>query len=75
MDNRGMQTIQNWAPLARFFCLLLINSPLGINSQWISTVANKIADDISRLKKCSNNNQMTHTFCSITPLSDRNTQH
>jgi hypothetical protein len=37
--------------LARFFCSLLINSPLGINSQWISTVANEIADDISRLKK------------------------
>jgi hypothetical protein len=37
--------------LARFFCSLLINSPLGINSQWISTVANEIADNISRLKK------------------------
>ena len=37
--------------LARFFCLLLINSPLGINSQWISTVTNKIADNISCLKK------------------------
>jgi hypothetical protein len=37
--------------LARFFCSLLINSPLGINSQWISTVANEIADDISCLKK------------------------
>jgi hypothetical protein len=37
--------------LARFFCLLLINSPLSINSQWISTVANEIADNISRLKK------------------------
>ena len=37
--------------LARFFCSLLINSPLGTNSQWISTVANKIANDISCLKK------------------------
>ena len=37
--------------LGRFFCSFLINSPLGINSQWISTVDNKIADDISRLKK------------------------
>ncbi len=36
--------------LARFFCLLLINSPLGINSQWISTLHNAIADDISRAK-------------------------
>ena len=37
--------------LGRFFCSFLINSPLGINSQWISTDDNKIADDISRLKK------------------------
>jgi hypothetical protein len=36
--------------LARFFCSLLIDSPLGINSQWISTIDNLIADDISRLK-------------------------
>jgi hypothetical protein len=37
--------------LARFFCSLLINSPLSINSQWISTHENFIADDISCLKK------------------------
>jgi hypothetical protein len=42
--------------LARFFCSLLINMPLGINSQWISTIDNKIADDIPRLKKQSDNN-------------------
>jgi hypothetical protein len=42
--------------LARFFCSLLINSPLGINSQWISTDNNKIADDISCLKKQSDTN-------------------
>ncbi len=41
--------------LARFFCSLLINLPLGINSQWISTINNKIADDISCLKKQSDN--------------------
>jgi hypothetical protein len=39
--------------LAHFFCSLLINLPLGINSQWISTVDNKIADNISHLKKHS----------------------
>jgi hypothetical protein len=33
--------------LAHFFCSLLINSPLGINSQWISMIDNKIADNIS----------------------------
>ena len=36
--------------LARLFCSLLINSPLGINSKWIPTGENYIADDISRLK-------------------------
>jgi hypothetical protein len=42
--------------LAHFFCSLSINSPLGINSQWISMIDNKIADNISRLKKQSDNN-------------------
>ncbi len=42
--------------LARFFCLLSINLPLGINSQWISTINNKVADNISYLKKQSDNN-------------------
>ena len=37
--------------LACFFCSLLINSPLGINSQWISSDENFIADNISCLKK------------------------
>jgi hypothetical protein len=39
--------------LARFFCSFLINSPLDINSQRICTDDNKIADDISCLKKQS----------------------
>jgi hypothetical protein len=42
--------------LACFFCSLLIALPLGINSQWISTINNKIADNISHLKKQSDNN-------------------
>jgi hypothetical protein len=37
--------------LAHFFCLLMINLPLGINSKWISTDDNKIADDISCIKR------------------------
>ncbi len=37
--------------LARFFYSLLIISPLGINSQWISTDDNKIADDSSQIKR------------------------
>ena len=60
--------------LARLFCYLLINSPLDINSQWISTVANEIADDISCLKNCSNNNQIPHTFYLTTFLSNSNTR-
>jgi hypothetical protein len=42
--------------LAHFFCSFLINSPLGINLQWISRIDNKIADNISCLKKQSDNN-------------------
>ena len=42
--------------LSRFYCSLLINLPFGINSQWISTIDNKIADNISCLKKQSDNN-------------------
>jgi hypothetical protein len=42
--------------LAHFFCSLLINSLLGINSQWISTKENVIPDDISCIKKESDNN-------------------
>jgi hypothetical protein len=42
--------------LAPFFCSLLINSPLGINSQWINTDDNKITNDISHLKKQSDTN-------------------
>jgi hypothetical protein len=37
--------------LACFFCSLMINSPLRINSKWISTDDNKIAGDISCIKK------------------------
>jgi hypothetical protein len=42
--------------LSHFFCLLLINLPLGINSQPISAIDNKIADNISCLKKQSDIN-------------------
>jgi hypothetical protein len=44
--------------LARFFCGLLIGSDVGINAKWISTEANKIADEISRVKK---SNHSTHS--------------
>jgi len=48
--------------LGRFFCSLLINSPIGINSQWISTKENKIADDISRLKRSKADTSLTSSF-------------
>ena len=46
--------------LARFFCSLLINLPLGIYSQWISSNNNKIADVVSQMKKMSTN--LLHSF-------------
>ena len=48
--------------LARFFCCLLMDSVLGINSQWISTHDNFIADDISRLRKEAEESKPTHQF-------------
>jgi len=33
----------------------LIGSNVGINAKWISTLANKIADEISRIKKSAHN--------------------
>lgn len=45
--------------LARFFCGLMIDSPLGINSKWIATDENKVADEISRIKK-EQSNTTTH---------------
>jgi hypothetical protein len=48
--------------LARFFCLLMINLPLGINSKWISTDNNKIADDISCIKKGVSKQGLTPIF-------------
>ena len=37
--------------LGRFFCMLLIDERLGINSKWISTHDNFIADEISRIRE------------------------
>jgi hypothetical protein len=52
--------------LARFFCSFLINSPLGINSKWISTHDNTIPDQISRLKaKLDRHSQLTYDFSTL----------
>jgi hypothetical protein len=53
--------------LARFFCSLLINSPLNINSQWISTLHNAIANNISRAKNAAS--EYTHSQPSFDYLS------
>jgi hypothetical protein len=47
--------------LARVFCGLLIGTSVGINSTWISTKNNTIADEISRLKKLSSTNDPSST--------------
>jgi hypothetical protein len=52
--------------LACFFCSLMINSPLGINSKWISTDDIKIADDISCIKKESANEDSPPFFDYLT---------
>jgi hypothetical protein len=56
--------------LACFFCSLLINLPLDINSQWISTDGNIIPDDISRIKK---EYAIPHILLLITLLLNRRT--
>jgi hypothetical protein len=52
--------------LACFFCLLMINSPLGIYSKWISSDDNKIADDISCINKEPENKDSPPFFDSST---------
>jgi hypothetical protein len=49
--------------LARFFYSLLINSPHGINSQWISMLHNAIANDISCAKTAAL--EYTHSYPSF----------
>ena len=53
--------------LARFFCYLLMDSVLGINSRWISTTDNIIADDISRIKKvgCTSSKQFSFDYSNL----------
>ncbi len=53
--------------LARFFCSLLIDSPLGINSQWISMLHNVIPNDISCAK--TDSSEYTHSYPSFDYLS------
>jgi hypothetical protein len=59
--HRSKKSIINRA-LAKFFCGLLIGSRVRINANWISTVNNKIADKISRLKATSSPSTNTFTY-------------
>ncbi len=57
--------------LARFFCLLLINSPLGINSQWISMLHNAIANDIFRAKNVASEHTHSHSSFDYSSLQQK----
>jgi hypothetical protein len=57
--------------LACFFCSLLINSPLVINSHWISTLDNAIADDISCAKTAASKNTNSHTSFDYSSLQQK----
>jgi hypothetical protein len=57
--------------LAHFFSLLLINSPLGINSQWISTLHNAIADDISHAKDAALDHIHSHPLFDYSSLQQK----
>jgi hypothetical protein len=57
--------------LARFFCLLSMNSPLGINSQWISTLHNAIADGISCAKNVSSDHTHSHPLFDFSSLQQK----
>jgi hypothetical protein len=60
--------------LARFFCSLLINSPLGINSQWISTLHNAITDDISRAKTAASECTQSYPSFDYSSLQQKYTE-
>jgi hypothetical protein len=51
--------------LARFFCGLLIGSNVEINATWISTHANKVADEISRIKSTHNPTSFQYDFSNL----------
>ena len=48
--------------LAKFFCFLLMDATLGVNSKWISTTDNFIADEISRIKKSNSTSSQHFSF-------------
>jgi hypothetical protein len=57
--------------LACFFCSLIINLPLGINSQWISTLHNAITDDISHAKNAASDHTHSHPLFDYSSLQQK----
>ncbi len=57
--------------LACFFCSLLINLPLGINSQWISMLYNAIPDDISCAKNAASDHIHSHPWFDYSSLQQK----
>ena len=51
--------------LGRLFCMLLVNSPLGINSKYINTKENFIADTISRLEETESDAQRQFNYARL----------
>ena len=52
--------------LARFFIGLLMGTKIGIQAEWLSTHANFIADDISRLKDANGNGDFDYAALKMT---------
>ena len=48
--------------LANYFCFPLMDFKLGVNSGWISTDNNFVADEISRLKKLQSSSSEHFSF-------------
>jgi hypothetical protein len=57
--------------LARFFCSPLINSPLSINSRWISTLHNAITDNISHAKTAASEHTHSHPSFNYSSLQQK----
>ena len=57
--------------LGRLFVGLLMDSPLGINAEWLSTHDNEVADGISRAKSCSTNDANPHPTFDYSSLKQK----
>jgi len=51
--------------LGRLFIALLMSTRIGIQAEWIATLDNFIADDISRLRKASGDSDYEHNYAQL----------